>query len=189
MFVVVAAAMGCSAPVPKKPAPRYTPAKTLYLLKLAYNTPDPSLFDGLFDDGFSYEAARPPAGMPAGWGKKEEVSAHRAIVGGAFHSLLEMDASERAVGRPDASALRYRTPPLEVKLRVWREPNYCFCSYGTVVFEFRRRDLGSEWRIIRIEDATGVDPKSFRTNAETEVTSWAEIKWYYLSRRDVAGEP
>ncbi len=164
---------------PAKPA--YTPAKTLYHLKLAYNAPDYEAYEALFSPGkFALQAEKPPTGLPAPWRFQEEMEATRALFKDAYHIVLEMETSEEAVGTPAAGAAEFLTKPLAVRVRVWREPTYCFYARGKVVFGLSRADASAPWVIVALVDETGASHADVVANEQTDLCSWTDIKWYYL---------
>ncbi len=174
----------CGRPETPAPArPNYTPTKTLYTLKLAYNAPDYRTYERLFSpDEYSLEAEAPPAGMPRPWRFREEMEAARALFRDAYHVVLEMDATEKAVGAPPAGATEFATDPVDVRVRVWREPTFCFYARGKVVFAFERRDASAPWLIVKLIDGTAASQADVAANEQTLPCSWTDIKCYYLTR-------
>jgi hypothetical protein len=180
----VAALASCGRPETPAPArPDYTPAKTLYTLKLAYNAPDYRTYEALFSpDGFLLEAEAPPAGMPRPWRFREEMEATRALFREAYHVVLEMDATEETVGAPPAGATELATDPVDVRVRVWREPTFCFYARGKVAFALKRLDASAPWLIVGLADGTAASRADVVANEQTLPCSWTEIKYYYLTR-------
>lgn len=179
----LAAAFCSCGPPPKAPPakPEYTPAKTLYNLKLAYNAPDGKTYETLFSpDEFALKADTQPPGLPAPWRFREEMAATRALFRDAYHIVLEMETTEDAVGKPPAGATEFVTKPLPVRVRVWREPTYCFYAQGKVTFGLMRADASAPWVIAELIDETGASHADVVANEQTGLCSWTDIKWYYL---------
>jgi hypothetical protein len=179
-----AALVSCGRPEKQAPArPEYTPAKTLYNLKLAYNAPDFRVYEALFSpDEFVLEAETPPAGLPRPWRFEEEMEATRALFRDAYHIVLEMDAVEETAGALPPGATEYRTRPVDVRVRVWREPTFCFYARGEVAFAFKRRDVSAPWIIVGLIDNTGAGHADVLANEQTFLCSWTHIKYVYLTR-------
>jgi hypothetical protein len=180
----VATLLSCGRPETAAPArPNYTPAKTLYTLKLAYNAPDYRTYETLFSpEEYLLEAEASPAGAPRPWRFREEMDATRALFRDAYHVVLEMDATEGSVGTPPAGAVEYEAGPVDVRVRVWREPTFCFYARGKVAFAFKRRDASTPWLIVRLADGTAASRADIVANEQTLPCSWTEIKYYYLNR-------
>jgi len=182
----------CGRPGPpgagKTPARVYTPAQTLYELKLAYNTPDLNLARQVFHSAeFSYTPENPPAGFPRPWRYDDEIAATAALFADAYHIVLDFDATPAAVGSPAPGATRYVTKPLEVTARVWRDPAFCFYARGFVTFTLARAHAAERWRVVGIVDRTGPASAAVKGDAETAVCSWADIKYFYLKRGRAGG--
>jgi len=163
------------------PAPRYTPARTLYQMKWAYNAPDLSAYRELFSpDEFELTFDETPEGFAGRWGYEEEMAATRAMFEGAYHVVLEMVTTDDAAGRPPPGATAFTTEPLDVRVRVWREPTYCYYARGGVTFALRRPSAEARWIIVGMNDKTGAAHADVAAGEQTFPCSWAEIKWYYL---------
>jgi hypothetical protein len=170
---------GPAPPPPKKSVP--TPAATLYTLKLAYNAPDFEAYAALFSPGeFEARVENPPDRFPERWGYDEEMEASRALFADAFHIVFEMVTKDEAVGVPREGATSFSSLPMDVRIRVWREPTFCFYARGDVIFDFGREDADAPWLIVGLTDKTGSGSPRVLENEQTEACSWAEIKHYYL---------
>lgn len=182
---MAAALSSCGRPEKRPPArPEYTPAKTLYNFKLAYNAPDFETYEALFSpEKFTLKAQEPPPGFPDYWGRFEEMEATRALFDDAYHVVLEMETAPRLVGTPRAGANEFTTKPLDVRVRVWREPAYCFYARGKVTFGLIRPDASAPWLIAELTDGTGASHADVAANEQTFPCSWAAIRWHYLSRK------
>jgi hypothetical protein len=109
---------------------------------------------------------------------------------GAYHIVFEFIASDEAVGVPPPGALTFRSRPLDTRLRVWRDPTFCWYVRGDVVFDMRRPAPGKAWLIGGVEDRTGAGKGDVAANAETTLCSWTDVKLYYLKRASEAdGKP
>jgi hypothetical protein len=185
--VIFLAAVYCSCGPPEKAPPakvEYTPAKALYNLKLAYNAPDYETYEALFSaEKFALQAEKPPPGLPAPWRFREEIEATRSLFRDAYHIVLEMETAEESVGTPPAAATEFLTKPLAVRVRVWREPTYCFYARGKVTFGLSRADPSGPWVIAELIDETGASYADVVANEQTGLCSWTDIKWYYLRQR------
>jgi len=193
-YAWVAAAALAVACQPAPPAPRRaegpTPARTLYQFKLAYNMPDAALAEEMLSRDFVRRPFPPPAGFPAGWDYDAEVAATRAMLKGAYHVVLEFVATDEAVGKPASRATTFVSLPLDTRLRVWRNPNYCFYVRGDVVYSLARARPGDRWKITGVEDCTTACERDVRPNAETELTTWSRVMTYYLREsKRTGGEP
>jgi len=185
VILLAAVLSSCGRPERRPPArPAYTPAKTLYNLKLAYNAPDCRTYETLFSpERFTSSAEEPPPGFPAKWGWREEMDATRALLDDAYHVVLEMETAPGLVGMPPAAATEFTTVPLDVRVRVWREPTYCFYARGEVTFGLARSDASGPWVIVEMVDGTGASYADVVANEQTFPCSWSAIKWYYLNRK------
>ncbi len=182
--VLLAAALSsCGRPQERAPArPEYTPAKTLYNFKLAYNAPDFETYERLFSsESFALTVQEPPPGFPGDWGRLEVMEATRALFDDAYHVVLEMETTPGLVGTPPAMANEFTTKALNVRVRVWREPTYCFYARGKVAFRLIRPDASAPWLIAELNDGTGASHADVAANEQTFPCSWAAIKWHYLS--------
>ncbi len=191
LVFAIAALASCGRPEEQAPPRKdYTPAKTLYNLKLAYNAPDYRAYEALFSpDEFWLEAEAPAADMPRPWRFREEMEATRALFRDAYHVVLEMDATEESAGVPSPEATEYEADPVDVRVRVWREPTFCFYARGKVIFTFKRRDASAPWLITRLVDRTGASRAEVAANEQTFPCSWTDIKCYYWAgaREEDAG--
>jgi len=122
-------------------------------------------------------------GFPAKWGWREEMDATRALLDDAYHVVLEMETAPGLVGMPPAAATEFTTEPLDVRVRVWREPTYCFYARGEVTFGLARSDASGPWVIVEMVDGTGASYADVVANEQTFPCSWSAIKWYYLNRK------
>jgi hypothetical protein len=162
----------------------YTPTQTLFNFKLAYNAPDYETYQALLSpEEFTLTAEETPPDFPAEWGWREETEAARETLGDAYHVLLEMEAKAESVGAPAAGATTYTTQPIDVRVRVWRDPGYCYYARGPVTFGFTRPDASAPWVISEIRDGTGASHVDVVVNEQTFPCSWAAIKWDYLRRK------
>jgi hypothetical protein len=156
-------------------------------MKLAYNAPDLEAYRVLFSrEEFKLTFEEAPEGLEGRWGYEEEMAATRAMFEGAYHVLLEMAATEEAVGAAEPSATTCTTKPLDVRVRVWREPTYCYYARGRVTFTLARPDAGAPWVITGMRDRTGAAYADVAAGEQTAPCSWLEIKWRYLC--EAAGE-
>jgi hypothetical protein len=181
--VLVAAGLCACTPAEKSPAPapRHSPARTLYQMKWAYNAPDFNAYRELFSAGeFELTFGETPEGFTGRWGYDEEMAATRAMFEDAYHVVLEMAATDDAVGRPAPAATSFTTEPLGVRVRVWREPTYCYYARGSVTFTLRKSGAGGRWVIVGMNDKTGAAHADVAAGEQTAPCSWADIKWYYL---------
>ena len=185
VILLAAALSSCGRPEERPPArPAYTPAKTLYNVKLAYNAPGYEEYEALLSpEEFTVKAEEPPPGFPAKWGRPEETEATRALLAEAYHILLEMETAPELVGTPPAEATAFTTEAVDVRVRVWREPEYCFYARGKVTFGLTRADASAPWVIAELVDGTGASHADVAANEQTFPCSWAAIKWYYLRRK------
>ncbi len=153
----------------------------MYQMKLAYNAPDAESYRALFArDEFELTFDGTPDGYAGRWGYDEEMAATRAIFEGAYHVVLEMATTEDAVGTPPPSATAFMTEPLDVRVRVWREPTYCYYARGRVTFVLQKPGAAAPWIIVGMNDRTGAAHADVAAGEQTALCSWAEIKWYYL---------
>ena len=153
----------------------------MYQMKLAYNAPDVESYRALFArDEFELTFDETPDGFAGRWGYDEEMAATRAMFEGAYHVVLEMATTEDAVGTPPPSATAFTTEPLDVRVRVWREPTYCYYARGRVAFALRKPGAAAPWIIVGMNDKTGAAHADVAAGEQTALCSWAEIKWYYL---------
>jgi hypothetical protein len=190
LIFAVAAFCSCG-PAGKVPVagPQYAPAKTLYKLKWVYNAPDIKAYGTLFAPArFTLKAEAPPAGFPERWGFREEMEATRALFANAYHIVLEMETTEESVGTPPPSATSFTAKPIDVRVRVWREPTYCFYARGKVTFRLTRPNVRAPWLIAEWVDATGGEHADVVANEQTGLCSWTDIKWYYLKRHREGNE-
>jgi len=185
VILLIAALSSCGRPEKRPPArPVYTPAKTLYDFKLAYHAPDYETYEALFSpERFTLKVQEPPPGFPGEWGRLEEMEATRALFDDAYHVLLEIETAPGLVGMPPAAATEFTTKPLDVRVRVWREPAYCFYARGTVTFGLTRPDVSTPWLVAELTDGTGASYADIVANEQTFLCSWAAIKWHYLRRK------
>lgn len=185
VILLAAVLSSCGRPERRPPArPAYAPAKALYNLKLAYNAPDYETYETLFSpERFTSSAEEPPPGFPAIWGWPEEMDATRALPENAYHVVLDMEATGGPVGTPPAAATEFTTEPLDVRVRVWREPAYCYYARGKVTFGLERPDASGPWVIVEMVDGTGASYADVVANEQTFPCSWSAIKWYYLNRK------
>jgi hypothetical protein len=150
-------------------------------MKLAYNAPDFKSYTALLArDEFEQTFARAPEGFAGRWGYGEETAASKALFGRAYHVVLEMATTAEAVGAPPPSATTFTSRPLDVRVRVWREPTYCYYARGRVTFKLRRPDAAAPWLIAGVDDGTGPENADVAANEQTVPCSWADIKWHYL---------
>ena len=109
LILGVAALFSCGRP--ETPAPvrsYYTPTKTLYTLKLAYNAPDYRTYEALFSpEEYLLEAEAPPAGMPRPWRFREEMDATRALFRDAYHVAEIPYRGRRVAPAPQAGDSRH----------------------------------------------------------------------------------
>lgn len=154
---------------------------------MAYNAPDFEVYRALFSrEEFELTFGEAPEGWEERWGYDEEMAATRAMFEGAYHVLLEMAATEEAVGTAGPSATAFTTKPLDVRVRVWREPTYCYYARGRVAFTLARPDAAAPWVITGMRDETAAACADVAAGEQTAPCSWLEIKWRYL--REAAGE-
>jgi hypothetical protein len=157
----------------------------LYQMKWAYNAPDLDAYRELLSpDDFEVSFDEAPEGFAGPWGYDEEIEATRALFGEAYHVVLEMPTDGDAVGRPGPDATTFTTEPLDVRVRVWREPTFCYYARGSVAFALRRPSAEARWVIVGMKDETGAAHADVAAGEQTAPCSWAEIKWYYLRKAE-----
>ena len=153
----------------------------MYQMKWAYNAPDFNAYRELFSpEDFEVTFDEPPEGFAGRWGYDEEMTATRAIFEDAYHVVLEMATDDDAVGRPAPAATSFTTKPLDVRVRVWREPTFCHYARGSVTFALRRPSAEARWVIVGMTDRTGASRADVAAGEQTAPCSWSEVKWYYL---------
>lgn len=164
---------------------KYTPAKTIRDLNLAYNFRDPELLIALFDeDDFELLPGTPPEGFPAEWGFDEETVSTNALFNDAYSITFEMVSDEKYVGRARVDNSEYVTPWLDTRIRVYPDEYKALYARGLVRFTLRRDGPDEPWRITRIEDNTGPDYADVVEKPDTELSSWTGIKFRYLTETE-----
>jgi hypothetical protein len=182
--VIVLTFAGCEKEEPPDYG-KYTPAKTIRDLNLAYNFRDRELLTALFDeDDFELLPGTAPESFPAEWGFDEEMVSTNALFKNAYSITFEMVSDEKYVGRARVDNDEYVTPWLDTRIRVYPDEYKALYARGLVRFTLRRDGPEEPWRITRIEDNTGPDYAEVVEKPDTELSSWTGIKYRYLTETE-----